>query len=213
MHAWIKRSAKVIAIVVGLFGFGVESEAVVVFSENFETVSPGKYVGPGLTVGQFDLVSGSVDVFPTSSPPCSTAGDSTKCVNLDGGQPPTGTSGATLRASLSPGTYDLSFDLAGSQSNDTNTTRLFFGEISNLPITRAPNAPFTTLQFTATVTAANPFLVFFQEGSDGAGNLLDNVVVSTHVPEPATILLMFTGLAGLSLSRRIRHNRSNRRIG
>jgi PEP-CTERM motif len=212
MHGWIKGSAKVIAIIVALFGFGVESEAVVVFSENFETVTPGKYVGPGLTVGQFELVSGSVDVFPASSAPCSTALDTTKCVNLDGGQP-IATSGATLRASLSPGTYDLSFDLAGSQSNDTNTTRLFFGEISNFPITRAPNAPFTTLQFTATVTAANPFLVFFQEGSDGAGNLLDNVVVSTHIPEPATILLMFAGLAGFGLSRRIRHNRSNRRIG
>jgi PEP-CTERM motif-containing protein len=97
----------------------------------------------------------------------------------------------SVSASLLPETYDLSFDLAGSQNNDVNTTRLFFGEISNLPITKAAHDPFTTL-------GESPG----QRRSEHACAI-----------EPTTMLLIVTGLAGFGLSRRTRRTRGHRRIG
>ena len=50
------------------------------------------------------------------------------------------------------------------------------------------------------LTALNPIYIYGTSGTGFAG--LDNVVFSSSVPEPVTILLLALGLAGLSLSRK-----------
>jgi len=179
--------------------------------ENFQAVAGGSYTGPvSLTGSVFDVVSGTVDALATplsGGAICTTAGGSPTCIDLAGS--PGG--GATLRSAdtFAAGVYDLRFDLAGANQEDgiENTTQIFFGNLVGVPITLPNNASFTTHTFHNVVVTppTGEFLVFFQEGSDSSGNLLDNVVVTpSAVPEPAAFALVVAGAAGLALSHRRR---------
>ncbi|MEJ7712915.1 MAG: PEP-CTERM sorting domain-containing protein [Pyrinomonadaceae bacterium] len=75
----------------------------------------------------------------------------------------------------------------------------------------APDAPFSTYSFLSVTVApgTSSRVVFFQPGDDGVGNLLDNVRLvqrdaAAPVPEPATMTLLITGLAGLGATVRKR---------
>ena len=119
-----------------------------VLTEGFSGVAGGTYSTP-LTVNQFFVQSGTVEVLASNNENgrCTGAGGSPTCVNLY-----TSIGAANTPATFSstaffgPGTYNLFFDLAGSQlpNGQSNTTTLFFGTI-NSPIVRAANAPSLTL--------------------------------------------------------------------
>lgn len=120
-------------------------------------------------------------------------------VDMDGSTGNAGTMETKTSLALDPGTYVLSFDLAGNHRNDASemvTVNVSLGAFSqNYSLSR--NAPFTTYTETFTVaTAGNYDLSFAGAGGDNIGMLLDNVSVNV-VPLPGAILL---GMLGLSVA-------------
>lgn len=96
-----------------------------------------------------------------------------------------------------PGTYNLSFSLAGTHRGPDGIVDLSFGSLTT--VLDLPSAQgFTTEAFTVTVTA--PSVLSFASPVPGTiGALIDNVSVSpVPVPEAATIAVLGLGLLGLS---------------
>lgn len=79
---------------------------------------------------------------------------------------------------LARGTYELSFRLAGSQRGDVNTVEIRLGDLHRERITLPSDAPFRRYERTVRVRAATEArLSFDNEGADGYGLLLDDVVL------------------------------------
>ena len=116
-------------------------------------------------------------------------------VDMDGS---TGNAGImTTTLSLDPGTYMLSFDLAGNQRNSAAeqvNVQVELGSVFSGTYSLGRYDPFTTFTEYFTVGSTHNYYLSF-EGlyGDNIGMLLDNVKVSL-VPLPATILLGFIGL-------------------
>jgi len=129
-------------------------------------------------------------------------------VDLDGssgnGHEPAGQ--LTSALSFGPGSYTLTFDLAGNQRGAASqSTTVSLGDFSATygPLLSGVNFTTQTVNFTTT-TAGH--LIFTEHGpSDQQGNLLDNVTLSTGgVPEPASWALMILGFGGVGAALRSR---------
>ena len=111
-------------------------------------------------------------------------------------------------ATFGPGDYTLSFDLAGNLRGapaQTTFVGLINGGVPQLlaALTPANTDPFAL--HTISFSTAGGQLYFVDQGpSDQQGNLLDNVTLSSSVPEPATWALMLIGFAGLGVAARSR---------
>jgi hypothetical protein len=111
-------------------------------------------------------------------------------------------------ATFGPGSYTLSFDLAGNLRGAPAQTT-FVGMINGgVPQLVAALTPANTDPFalhTYSFSTAGGQLYFVDPGpSDQQGNLLDNVTLSSTVPEPAAWALMLIGFAGLGAATRSR---------
>lgn len=123
-------------------------------------------------------------------------------VDLDGS---TGSAGRmeSVGINLAAGTYEFSFDLAGSQRGDApfNTVNLGIelGVLSDT-IMLASAVPFTSYSYLFTINAATTVnIVFDHLGGDNIGLLLDNVRIATAdpvIPAPLASLLAGAGLFG-----------------
>ena len=119
-------------------------------------------------------------------------------IDLDGssgsGNNPAGQ--LTSVASFGPGTYTVTFDLAGNQRGaSSQSTTVSLGDFSQTFGPLASSVGFTSQTITFSTSTAG-HLVFTETGpSDQQGNLLDNVALS--VPEPATWAMMLMGFGGL----------------
>lgn len=188
-----------------LLGAGGRVEAAIVFSDNFDTERLGLAISnlTNFTVvdGNGDVIGpGLFDLLPGNG----------RYVDLDGSLNDPGI--LTSRAlALTTGTYQLTFDLAGSQRGDVNTVVTSVGTTANpsrfgsMTIVRNSADPFETFTIKFAVTSPiNDFRFSFANGgNDNFGALLDRVVVEQlSVPEPSSLALCgVAAIVGLTYPR------------
>lgn len=105
--------------------------------------------------------------------------------------------------STTPGqSYTISFELAHDSTNTANDFSAFFGSDQILSMTDTASFGYTLFSLTSIATSSSTTLSFFGR-ENPAWYDLDNVdVESTAVPEPFTLSLFGTGLAGAVAMRR-----------
>lgn len=182
-------------------------QASVLFSDNFDTET----LGLNATPSQWTVTNGTVDIIGNSGFFDFLPGNG-RYIDLDGSTANAGVMTSTA-LTLGIGSYELLFDLAGSQRGDSNTVSAgmdfngdtFFDVFININLpSSAPFTPFS-LPFNITSATTNARIVYDHNGGDNVGLLLDRVVLrnaTTSVPEPATLALLSIGLAGLGALRR-----------
>jgi hypothetical protein len=153
------------------------------FSDDFEADTPNVL---NATLINWN-VTGSVDMLTGNE--CTTAGSPTNCVDLDGTAPPGGSIQTKSAFAIDAGTYQLAFDLAGSQRHsggipDLNTVTVSVGSYFLEDFTLNYDDPFQTFERDFLVGGPDSVsLIFAHQGADQVGLLLDNVRFSKVTPE------------------------------
>jgi hypothetical protein len=171
--------------------------ATTLLSENFNELTPSLAVtsaGAFSTINgtNVDIVGGGLFGYLCVAP------ESGNCIAMDGsGGNPQGQLQSNML--FAAGSYQLSFDLIGSQRGATAATTVTFGDY-NQTFTLSSSDVTAGIVSNQLVTLSSPgYLLFVSDTPGNIGNLLDNVVVSTTtkvVPEPSSLFLV--GLALLS---------------
>ena len=108
---------------------------------------------------------------------------------------------------LAAGDYTVSFLLAGNLRDATNQSTTVSVGGQSFTITPSSNAqPYT--QYTEYFTNAFGRVDFLESGpADQQGNLLDNITVTTGVPEPATWAMFLVGFGAIGWTLRANHRK------
>jgi hypothetical protein len=179
------------------------SAAVVLFDDFNSGAATRNWSGDSLfapVVGSVDLVGPGFFQWLAYPPPSSTGNS----VDLDGSTGAAGTLQST--GSFGPGTYTLSFLLAGNMRGDVNkTTTISLGDWSTV-LDLPSSSPYTLYTYTLTTTGGKLSFADNDAGHRNVGNLLDNVSLTTAVsvadaaPELSTWAMMLLGFAGLGFA-------------
>jgi hypothetical protein len=181
----------------------------IVFSENFNAENGGVEQLNYDSFAQFDVVdgTGTVDLIGNGGTFDFLPGNGLY-VDLDGTTNDSGLLISSVPISLGPGTYSLSFDLAGSQRGTSETAAISFSFPPGLitdTITLPTDQGFTTFSYSFTVLVPTTGVLSFQgAGGDNVGLLLDDIVIESVVsngaiPEPSTLTIFSLGGIGLAL--------------
>jgi hypothetical protein len=177
-------------------------QAVTILSENFDELTTSFSV---TSVGAFSAINGTnVDIVGHTllSGLCATP-ESGNCVDLDGtGGNPQGILRSNTPITLRPGIDSrLSFDLIGSQRGLTTSTTVNFGPYHQTFVLASDDVSsgiVSNVLVTVSVpTVAN--LTFTSNTGGQIGALLDDVLITSAVPEPSTALLVAVGLGSMSV--------------
>jgi choice-of-anchor C domain-containing protein len=167
---------------------------------NFRTYSTGSTAITGWTV-----TSGSVDLIGRYW----NSSDGARSLDMSGNAP--GTIAQTL-STVAGQRYRLSFDVSSNPDQASlKTMRVFFGsatpfDVTSPPVSRPLNWVTHSRLFTATSTSTQ---LRFQSTFGGPwGVALDNVAVTSVVPEPATWTMLIAGFAFVGAALRGRRAQS-----
>jgi hypothetical protein len=186
-----------------------------IFFENFDELTPASAV---MSAGEFSTGSSgtNVDIVGDKNgsffPSLCAGPESGNCIDLGGSN---GNPMGQLQSSpimLGQGTYDLSFDLIGSQrvGYGTTSTSVTLGTVGNPGQLYNSGTLFNGLAYydvttgiiNATFSVGSTETVYLDfdltaSGNPNVGSLLDNVSI-TETPEPSGLLLLGTGFVALA---------------
>jgi hypothetical protein len=182
-----------IALILGLFAG--QSFAGYIFYDDFNTEHGGVGVLNYANFNKWTVSDGTVDLIGNGFYDFGLSGNGHGLfVDMDGSTGNAGTMMSTT-LNLNPGTYTLSFDLAGNHRNSSTekvNVSVVLGSLFSESFSLSQNAPFTTFTRSFNVLTTGSYKLKFEGvGGDNIGMLLDNVSV---VPIPATVLLGLIGL-------------------
>ncbi len=186
---------------------------ITLLSDNFNSENGGFGLLNYSGFANWNVTDGSVDLSDRNSfgltPPTDLV------VDLDGTTNNAGRLESKTTFALGPGAYELRFDLAGNKRPGfppLDTVTVSLGNIFSEDFTLSTFDPFTT--FVRKIGVGKPTsgtLVFDHAGGDLVGLLFDNVqftqISASPIPEPGTLLLIGSGLAGLGISARRRRQK------
>jgi hypothetical protein len=179
-----------------------------IINENFSGLTPTLNA---TNVGAFTVIGGSVDVVGAGLfGNLIVAPESGNVLDLDGSTEAAGTI-TSANFTLTPGTYQLSFDLIGSQRGVMTSTTVTLGSLYDNTFALASDDVTNGIVsqiFTVDSTTVES-LIFASNTPGDIGALLDNVDLkstsTSAVSEPDALSLIVLGLACLMIARRYRH--------
>ncbi|SLN77143.1 PEP-CTERM sorting domain-containing protein [Oceanibacterium hippocampi] len=197
----MRRISRIVGGIALAVGIATGAQAGVIFSDNFDGVADGNEGRSRMSdlnwLGDdnWSIFDGTVDIVYNSDYSINCLGDDGNCVDLDGS---TGKAGGlqTAALALAPGSYTLEFWLSGNQrTRSGDKVIVALGDLFSKEIEVEGNQSWTRYSFEITVTdATSASLRISGVGGDNIGALLDQVSLSTEVPEPPFLILFMLGI-------------------
>jgi hypothetical protein len=175
------------------------ASAMVLLSDNFNAENSGNIALNYAAFVNWDVLDGTVDLINTCCVNTSPGTGFGLFVDLDGSTSDAGKLQSKTTFNFPAGSYELKFDLAGNNRGaGPETVHVVLGSFFDVFITVQASDPFSLRTFNINVASpTSGKLSFENSGGDNVGALLDNVQLS-RIPEPGTLLLLGSALAGFA---------------